>query len=363
LTNIGKSRITGFPDTALTLLPFRVNVTNIDIALGLAFKPVVTVGFDFLDKLTAEAAVTLNLPRLDAKLSTNVAANCGANKTLPANQTAASLAALGPLVLVSANVSVSADASIGLQIPLLPPPFNDVGVDANIFSMSFPLVTKCVGAGVPLPAVTGVAGGNATATMGLLGTAPGNATNGAGTTVYVTSAKPTGVASLVGGVESQATAAASMVHVTASAAAPTASKVHVPASEATPAASSMVHAISSAAAPAAPMIHAPSNIAPPAVSMAHLPSSKAAPAASMAHASASVAAPVSSMVHAPSSIVVAMPLSTPCNSTTAAAAAQRTGHVMLQNAAAHANMTTMMVMASHVAKAHAMPVAVVSAVY
>jgi hypothetical protein len=370
------------------------------------------VGFDFLDKLTAEAAVTLNLPRLDAKLSTNVAANCGANKTAPgANQTTTGLAALGPLVLVSANITVSADASIGLQIPLLPPPLNDVGVDANIFSKTFPLVTECVGAGVPRPAVTGVAdgNGNATATMGI-GAVPGNATNGAGTTVYVTSAKATGVASMVHdgksqatlaasmvhGVESKATPAASMVHgpppaasmvhIPSSNAAPAASMVHVTSVKAAPPAASMAHPSSKAASPAL-MVHAPSNIALPAASMVHKPSSNAAPAASMVHvtsveaappaasmahpsskaaspasmvhAPSNIALPAASMVHLPSSIIVAMPISTPCNSTTVAAA-KSTGHVM---PTLMRNMTTMAVMASQIAKAHSMPVPVLSAAH
>jgi hypothetical protein len=202
LTNIGESSVTGFQDAALTFLPFQVDVTDVEISLGLAFKPVVTVGFDFLDVLTAETFVALNLPRLDAKLSTNAAANCGANSTASdapyANTTTESTAgilALGPLVLVEANISISADVGIGLQVPLLPPPFNDVGVEANIFSTSFPLVTACVGAAVPIPAVSGIGGRNATNT-GIGGAAPGYPINGMGTTVYVTSARATPVTSM-----------------------------------------------------------------------------------------------------------------------------------------------------------------------
>lgn len=171
-----------------------------EISLGLAFKPVVTVGFDFLDVLTAETFVALNLPRLDAKLSTDAAANCDANSTASgapyANTTTESttgLLALGPLVLVEANISVSADVGVGLQVPVLPPPFNDVGVEANIFSTSFPLVTACVGAAAPMSEVSGIGGGNATN----IGAAPGYPTNGMGTTVYVTSARATPVISMV----------------------------------------------------------------------------------------------------------------------------------------------------------------------
>jgi hypothetical protein len=191
LTNIAQSGITGFPGSRLTPLPFKVNITNADILLGLAFKPTIPVGFEFLDKLKAEVFVSMNLPRLDAKLSTNAAANCGnsSNVTTPsapyANTTtelSRDLLTLGPLVLVEANVSVTVDVGFGLELPLLPPPFGDVNLDANIFSTVFPLVTECVDAAKSFPPMTASTGGNATATPLL-----SSAILGSNSTVHATS--------------------------------------------------------------------------------------------------------------------------------------------------------------------------------
>jgi hypothetical protein len=191
LTNIANSGVNGFPGSTLTPLPFKVNITDVDILLGLAFKPTIPVGFEFADKLKAEVFVSMNLPRLDAKLSTNAAANCGnssSNATTPpapyANKTtelAGNLLSLGSLVLVEANVSLTIDVGAGLTIPLLPPPFGDVSLDANIFSTVFPLVTACVDAAKSFPPMTAVAG-NATTT-------PCSTTPDSNSTVYVTATK------------------------------------------------------------------------------------------------------------------------------------------------------------------------------
>ncbi|KAF2031012.1 hypothetical protein EK21DRAFT_64355 [Setomelanomma holmii] len=153
LTNIGNSAVTGFQASTLTPLPFNASATDIDAILGLAFKPTIPIGFEFTDKLKAEVSVSMNLPRLSAKLSTNVVANCGngtnsthiTSSTAPyANTTSRSLPTLGPLVLVEANVSVTVDVAIGLTLPLLPPPLNEVTNDANIFTANLPLVTSCI---------------------------------------------------------------------------------------------------------------------------------------------------------------------------------------------------------------------------
>jgi hypothetical protein len=146
-----------------------VNVTDVEILLGLAFKPTIPVGFDFLDKLKAEAFVTMNLPRLDARLSTNPGRDCGnsSNSTGPyRNQTtelADNLLSLGALTLVEANVSLTVDVGVGLTIPLLPPPFGDVNLEANIFSTVFPLVTACVDAAKSFPSMSAIGAVNATA--------------------------------------------------------------------------------------------------------------------------------------------------------------------------------------------------------
>jgi hypothetical protein len=106
----------------------------------------------------------MNLPRLDAKLSTNPAENCGnttSNSTAPSgpytNETTTlnpELLSLGALTLVEANVSITIDVDLGLTLPLLPPPFGDVGAEANLFSTVFPLITACVDAGKTLPPMT-----------------------------------------------------------------------------------------------------------------------------------------------------------------------------------------------------------------
>jgi hypothetical protein len=168
-----------------------VNVTDTDILLGLAFKPTIPIGFDFLEKLKADAFVSMNLPRLDARLSTNPGRDCGnsSNTTSPsapfANQTtqlADNLLSLGILTLVEANVSLTVDVGVGLTIPLLPPPFGDVNLDANIFSTAFPLITACVDAKRSFPSMTAIGGANATAL-------PCTTTLRANSTVYVGATK------------------------------------------------------------------------------------------------------------------------------------------------------------------------------
>lgn len=152
LTDLGSSSLVGFQDTTLTPLPVTVNITDVDVTLGLAFKPAIPVGFDFLGQLSAEVTATLDLPRLDAKLSTNIAENCGSGDSATdpsapdANSTtqlSPDLIRLGPIALVEANVSISCDLSFDVSIPILPPPFNAVGVAQNIFKAEFPLVSEC----------------------------------------------------------------------------------------------------------------------------------------------------------------------------------------------------------------------------
>lgn len=152
LSDLTKSKANGFPGSTLTPLPFKTNATGIDVVLGLGFKPTIPIGFEFAGKVTAEVSVSMNLPRLSAKLSTNTPANCGNstnNSTLTkpyyVNRTTTApgnLPKLGPLVLVEANVSVTIDTGLAVDLPL-PPPFGNVTVEAEIFSTSFPLVTAC----------------------------------------------------------------------------------------------------------------------------------------------------------------------------------------------------------------------------
>ncbi|EOA84581.1 uncharacterized protein SETTUDRAFT_61645, partial [Exserohilum turcica Et28A] len=161
LTNLGNSKVVGFQDTSLTPLPVNVNLTDVDIILGLAFKPAIPIGFNFFNQIKAEVTTSLELPRLDAKLSSNVAGNCNKGRNgvsaPPAaaamsvkNHTARQLPSpplsLGPIALVQANVSVSCDIALDVSIPILPPPFNAVNVEKNIFKAQLELVKECTAA-------------------------------------------------------------------------------------------------------------------------------------------------------------------------------------------------------------------------
>jgi len=146
LTSLGDSEVNGFAGATLTPLPFTVDVADVDILLGLAFRPVIPVGFEFSNNLKAEVFVSVDLPRLDARLSTDVAAACDAAD--------AGFAAIGPLALVEANISVTVDAGFSLDLPILPAPFDKIEVDANIFSVGFPLITACADAGQAMTTMT-----------------------------------------------------------------------------------------------------------------------------------------------------------------------------------------------------------------
>ncbi|KAH3919920.1 hypothetical protein HBH56_020460 [Parastagonospora nodorum] len=193
LTDLGSSGVTGFQDTTLTALPFNVDIADIDIQLGLAFVPTIPVGFEFFNTLTAEVTLSMNLPRLDAKLSTNAAANCGgrSNSTLPDQLSpniptpdTGDIIALGPLALVEANVTITIDAGFTLEIPLLPPPFRDVNLNANLFTQVFPLVTECVDATKPPKPTVPRLGANHTAPVNTMSLGTNN-------TVYVSPMRPT----------------------------------------------------------------------------------------------------------------------------------------------------------------------------
>jgi hypothetical protein len=90
--------------------------------------------------------VSVDLPRLDARLSTDIAAACDAAD--------AGFAAIGPLALVEANISVTIDAGFSLDLPILPAPFDQIEVAANIFSVGFPLITACADAGQAMTTMT-----------------------------------------------------------------------------------------------------------------------------------------------------------------------------------------------------------------
>jgi hypothetical protein len=149
LTDTANSAVTGFSDATVNMLPIVTNATDFDIQLGVAFQPIVPIGFEFSNKLKSEVFVSMNLPRLDAKLSSDIAANCGttSNATSPyANTTTGEAPGSGtpaPFVLAGANLSVTIDVGVHHSFPLLPPPPVELGVIANVFSTDVPLVKSC----------------------------------------------------------------------------------------------------------------------------------------------------------------------------------------------------------------------------
>jgi hypothetical protein len=142
LGDLTNTTITGITGATLDAIPFTSNVTDADIALSLAFTPTIPIGFDFSDKLSALVTVSLDLPRLDTKLTTGAKDQC----SLLAKDKKSGLkdADFGSLVLVEANISVSVDVAAELTLPLLPAPFDSAGTSANILSTQMPLMTSCV---------------------------------------------------------------------------------------------------------------------------------------------------------------------------------------------------------------------------
>ena len=118
----------------------------------MAFAPTIPIGFEFSDKLSALITVSLDLPRLDTKLTTNAEKQCKAlesdTKTKtnanPEPEEAKTTKDLSKLMLVEANISVAIDVSADLTLPLLPAPFDAAGTTAKIFSTEMPLMTSCV---------------------------------------------------------------------------------------------------------------------------------------------------------------------------------------------------------------------------
>lgn len=142
LGDLTNTTITGIKGATLDVFPFTSNVTDTDIALSLAFAPTIPIGFEFSDKLSALVTISLDLPRLDAKLTTGAKDQCSLlakdKKTVPKE------ADISSLVLVEANLSVVVDIAAELTLPLLPAPFDAAGTSANIFSTAMPLMTSCL---------------------------------------------------------------------------------------------------------------------------------------------------------------------------------------------------------------------------
>ncbi|KAF1915960.1 hypothetical protein BDU57DRAFT_422039, partial [Ampelomyces quisqualis] len=164
LTDIADSSFNGFSVPTLTPLPFNTNITDDEILLGLAFKPTIPVGFRFTQDFKVEATASLNLPRLDAKLSRNPAKYClnttkgsMTSNTPSANEDPAlkpEPLKVGALTLVEANLSLTIDVGLGLGLFLLPPPLDHKSFKENLYSTAFPLITSCVDARKALPPMT-----------------------------------------------------------------------------------------------------------------------------------------------------------------------------------------------------------------
>ncbi|KAJ4347784.1 hypothetical protein N0V95_005131, partial [Ascochyta clinopodiicola] len=148
LGDLTNTTITGIKGATLKALPFTSNATDVDLSLSLAFAPTIPIGFDFSDKLSALVTVSMDLPRLDARLTTKAKDRCSlldnGNKTKTASKAKPKGADLSSLVFVEANVSVAIDVSADLTLPLLPAPFDSAGTSAQIFSTNIPLMTSCI---------------------------------------------------------------------------------------------------------------------------------------------------------------------------------------------------------------------------
>lgn len=138
-----------------------------DILLSAAYLPSIPIGFKFLDQLDVGITVKMELPRLDLRLS-NRDANCNAlepTDLAPTNTTSvndpkaalsALLAAIGSLVLVEANVSVSLDVAADFEVPGLPDGLNSFNTAANIFETTIQLLTSCLDPANGFALATGV---------------------------------------------------------------------------------------------------------------------------------------------------------------------------------------------------------------
>ncbi|KAF2648810.1 hypothetical protein K491DRAFT_612001 [Lophiostoma macrostomum CBS 122681] len=168
LSDLTSSNVVGFPNATLTPLPFSANVTDIDLVVGLGYKPSIPIGFEFLDQIKASVGVQMDLPRLDAHLTTkgNVAPDCtplGGNSTnstnstnspllsssspfLPSADLPGLLSELGPLVVASANITLSVDLTADFKFPALPDIANSFNTAANLFATTIELGTTCLAA-------------------------------------------------------------------------------------------------------------------------------------------------------------------------------------------------------------------------
>ncbi|KAF2263947.1 hypothetical protein CC78DRAFT_617150 [Lojkania enalia] len=152
MSDLEKSGITGFDVPELKPLPFTANVTDLEIALGLTFKPSIPIGFDFLDgQLEAEVSVFFELPSLEATfaIKDNVDAQCDA---LPEGNSTTNLDvnnlldALGALVLEEATIGIALGVAASFNVPVLPEAIGSFETAFILFETEFALPTTCLAA-------------------------------------------------------------------------------------------------------------------------------------------------------------------------------------------------------------------------
>ena len=70
IANVTNSSVVGFRDSTITALPLQAGVNDISLTLSAAFRPEILLGISVLNGHgTAGAAIALNLPRVEAKIS------------------------------------------------------------------------------------------------------------------------------------------------------------------------------------------------------------------------------------------------------------------------------------------------------
>ncbi|KAF2727296.1 hypothetical protein EJ04DRAFT_404095, partial [Polyplosphaeria fusca] len=154
LSDFGKSGITGFDAPKVDPLPFTANVTDVEITVGLKFRPTIPVGFDFLDgQLEAQVSVFMDLPSIQGTLSTQAGQTCSdtpSNFTTPSNSTDVSDSPLGidigSFVLLDASIGVALGVGANFKVPALPPNIGAFQTAFMLFETEFNFPTACIDA-------------------------------------------------------------------------------------------------------------------------------------------------------------------------------------------------------------------------
>ncbi|KAF2478229.1 uncharacterized protein BDR25DRAFT_338854 [Lindgomyces ingoldianus] len=175
--DLGNASKAGFDGAEISALPFTANISDVELTLGLGFRPIIPVGFEFIDGfIESQVSVFMDLPSLEAKFSTKkdgADSECNAlpsnNSTNPANstsphwtnQTSPSLTSnssflpasvipslvseIGPLVLVEASINLAIGVGAAFRVPNI---FDGIPFETsvNVFETNFPLPTACLAA-------------------------------------------------------------------------------------------------------------------------------------------------------------------------------------------------------------------------